>query len=376
MIEVSGLTKRYSAAGAAVQSLSFHIEKGHIYGLLGLNGAGKTTTLNLITGALSPTEGEISVCGHDLLTDPIAAKACIGYLPENPPLYPDMTPAEYLTFVARAKGIGRADVQTAVRHVLNATGTDGVKNKLISTLSKGYRQRIGIAQAMLGDPPILILDEPTVGLDPGQVIELRRLILSLGKDHTVILSSHILSEVSEVCDRILILSGGRLAVDDSLAGLQKLCPTDDLLEITTALPPEKAKELLSRVPGIVSAQYTAEDGITTARLTCSKDVREAVFFAFASAHRAILSMNLRKFTLEDIFLRVIAQDNASPSPKKGKKRPSAPNNPPKKESRPAKRAKISLFTENPADPGGSGDSGKPDGGDDPDGEDYRPLFRR
>lgn len=373
MIEVRELTKRYTAAKAAVDMLSFHIEKGHIYGLLGLNGAGKTTTLNLITGALSATDGQITVCGHDLLTEPIAAKACIGYLPENPPLYGDMTPAEYLTFVARAKGIGRTDIPLSVKHVLNAAGIYEVRDKLISALSKGYRQRVGIAQAMLGDPPILILDEPTVGLDPGQVIELRKLILSLGKDHTVILSSHILSEVAEVCDRILILSDGHLVVDDSLAGLQKLCPTDDVLEITTALPPDKAREVLFRVPGIVSARYETEDGLTCIRLTCSKDIREAVFFAFAGAHRAILSMNLRKFTLEDIFLRVIAQDQAEPSLKKGKKGRIASPKKEKMSDKPVKKAKFAFLTENQSDPENPDDTDNPD---DPDGDDYRPLFRK
>lgn len=366
LIEVKGLTKRYVAGRAAVDDLTFTIEKGHIYGLLGLNGAGKSTTLNLITGAISPTCGEISVCGHDLLIDPAAAKACVGYLPENPPLYGDLTPDEYLTFVGRAKGIPKKDLALSVKQALNATGTYPVRNRLISTLSKGYKQRIGIAQAMLGRPQILILDEPTVGLDPGQVIELRKLILSLGKDHTVILSSHILSEIAEVCDRILILSDGRLVVDDSLSGLQKLCPTSDMLELTVAVPEERAREILSKVPGIVSANYENDGNRCNIRLTvqAGKDIREAVFFAFAGAHRAILSMNLRAFTLEDIFLRVIGSKDEKPAASPKTKRKPGKQAPPKEAAAP-KKAKFSLFTEEKKNPA-------PD--DEDDGDDYRPLF--
>ncbi len=366
MIEVKGLTKRYATGRAAVDALTFTIEKGHIYGLLGLNGAGKSTTLNLITGALSPTEGEISICGHDLLTDPAPAKACIGYLPENPPLYGDLTPDEYLTFVGRAKGIPKKDLALSVKKALNATGTYPVHDKLISTLSKGYKQRIGIAQAMLGQPQILILDEPTVGLDPGQVIELRKLILSLGKDHTVILSSHILSEIAEVCDRILILSEGRLVVDDTLSGLQKLCPTSDMLELTVAVPEERAREILTKVPSIVSAVYESDGNRCNIRLTVAsgKDIREAVFFAFASAHRAILSMSLRQVTLEDIFLRVISErvEKSASTPKKGRKQRQSP---PKNPDPPAKKKKITLFTERQEEKNDS---------DEDDGDDYRPLF--
>ncbi|MGM9681438.1 MAG: ABC transporter ATP-binding protein [Eubacteriales bacterium] len=373
MIEVSNLTKRYTAESAAVDNISFTIEKGHIYGLLGRNGAGKTTTLNLLTGALAATDGKITVCGHDLLTDPEAAKACIGYLPELPPLYPELTPAEVLSFVAEARGIPGKDRPLAVRKALNATDTFSVRHQLISSLSKGYRQRVGIAQAMVGDPPILILDEPTVGLDPGQVLDLRKLILSLGKDHTVILSSHILSEIAEVCDRILILSDGKLVADDSLEALLRKHPARGILDLSVAAPAEKAKQILQTVHGIGQATYTQEGRECRIRLICSdkQDIREAVFFAFAAAHKAILSMGYRQTTLEDIFLSITdaaakSDENPQIPVKKKKKTPQMPVKSPSKK-------KISLLTD--IEKGKTNPDGETDTDDEDDGDDYRPLFR-
>ena len=211
MIEVSHLTKKYGSR-LAVDDISFTVEDGVIYGLLGPNGAGKSTIMNILTGYLAATEGQVTVAGHPLPEEADAAKACVGYLPEQPPLYPEMTVQEYLDFAAELKGIKKkADRKEQVRKAARRTGLEEVLPRLIRSLSKGYRQRVGIAQALLGAPQLIILDEPTVGLDPAQVIELRRLIRELGRTHTVILSSHILSEVKAVCDKALILSQGHLA---------------------------------------------------------------------------------------------------------------------------------------------------------------------
>ena len=218
MIEVSHLTRMYGAR-AAVKDLSFTVEDGQIYGLLGPNGAGKSTIMNILAGYLAATSGTVTVCGHPLPAEAAAARACIGYLPETPPLYPEMTVDEYLRFAAALKGVRRGQREPQGGPAARRTRRAGVMPRLIRNLSKGYRQRVGIAQALLGSPSIIILDEPTVGLDPAQVIEIRRLIRQLGKSHTVILSSHILSEVQAVCTRVLILSHGQLAASGDLASL-------------------------------------------------------------------------------------------------------------------------------------------------------------
>lgn len=215
MIEVSHLTKYYGSF-LAVDDLSFTIPDGHVYGFLGPNGAGKSTTMNIMTGCLSPTEGKVMIDGHDILAEPEAAKRCMGYLPEQPPLYLNETPWEYLTFVGEAKGLRGKELREEIDSAVQSAGIENVRDRLIGTLSKGYRQRVGIAQALLGDPKVVILDEPTVGLDPLQIIEIRDLIRQLGEKHTVILSSHILSEVQAICDKVLIISHGKLvAYDDT-----------------------------------------------------------------------------------------------------------------------------------------------------------------
>ena len=218
MIEVSHLTKKYGSH-LAVEDVSFTVEDGQIYGLLGPNGAGKSTIMNILTGYLAATSGSVTVAGHPLPEEADAAKACIGYLPEQPPLYPEMTVQEYLSFAAELKGVKKADRAEQVRKAARRTGLEKVLPRLIRSLSKGYRQRVGIAQALLGSPKLIILDEPTVGLDPAQVIEIRKLIRELGQGHTVILSSHILSEVQAVCQQVLILSKGKLAAAGTLAEL-------------------------------------------------------------------------------------------------------------------------------------------------------------
>lgn len=209
MIQVEHLTKRYGGH-LAVDDISFTVEEGTIYGLLGPNGAGKSTTMNILTGYISASDGKVTIDGHDVLEEASAAKACVGYLPEQPPLYVDMTPLEYLNFVAELKKVKRADRKSQIDYAMQRTGLAGMENRLIKNLSKGYRQRVGFAAALLGNPKVIILDEPTVGLDPAQVIEIRNLIKELGQQHTVILSSHILSEVSALCDKVLIIANGKL----------------------------------------------------------------------------------------------------------------------------------------------------------------------
>lgn len=312
MIEIQNLTKRYGDL-TAVDDLSCTIEKGRIYGLLGVNGAGKTTTMNMITGALAPTSGRIVICGSDLATDPISAKRHIGYLPENPPLYPDFTVREYLTFVAEAKSVPQNQRASAIAGVIEQTGLSGVADRLIRNLSKGYCQRIGIAQAVLGDPDILILDEPTVGLDPRQIVEIRTLIRSLAKNHTVILSSHILTEVAELCDTLLILSCGKLVAVGSLPDLQKQYLGNDQLHFTVKCTAKKCEEVLRPIKGILKSSVTSKDSVSDVQIECAKgsDLREAVFFAFAAIRCPIIEMHLREASLEDVFLSATTHPTAS-----------------------------------------------------------------
>ena len=244
MIEVSHLTKYYGSF-LAVDDLSFTIKDGHVYGFLGPNGAGKSTTMNIMTGCLSPTEGKVTVCGYDILEQPLAAKRCIGYLPEQPPLYLNETPEEYLTFVGEAKGLRGGELRRQIDEVIDQTKLTPMRHRLISALSKGYKQRVGIAQALLGQPQVIILDEPTVGLDPLQIIEIRDLIRRLGEKHTVILSSHILSEVQAVCDKVLIISKGRLAAyddTDKLTAQRGESLEDVFLELTDSTESEVTAE--------------------------------------------------------------------------------------------------------------------------------------
>ena len=220
LIEVKNLVKQYGTH-LALDDLSFQVEDNEIFGFLGPNGAGKSTTMNIITGYLAPTSGTVSIDGHDIIEDPIGAKKLIGYLPELPPLYMDMTPKEYLKFVAEAKGVKKADMQAELDRVMEKTAITDVQNRLIKTLSKGYRQRVGMAEAIVGSPKVIIMDEPTVGLDPVQIIEFRNMIKELGKDHTVILSSHILAEISEICHKIMIIVKGKLVAIDTPENLAK-----------------------------------------------------------------------------------------------------------------------------------------------------------
>ena len=245
MITVEHLTKKYGDH-LAVDDLSFTIEEGHVYGFLGPNGAGKSTTMNIMTGCLSATEGSVKIDGHDIFEEPEAAKKCIGYLPEQPPLYMNESPRDYLRFVGEARGLKGAELAEQIDSVIRQTGIEKVAHRRISQLSKGYKQRVGIAQALLGNPKAIILDEPTVGLDPIQIIEIRDLIKTLGQTHTVIFSSHILSEVQAICDRILIISKGKLVAFDEPQNLEKQMLGANEITLTTDASETQMEEILSK----------------------------------------------------------------------------------------------------------------------------------
>ena len=313
LIEVKNITKKYGDR-VAVKELSFSIEPGKIYGFLGPNGAGKSTTMNIITGTLAATSGTVLINGHDIYEDPIEAKKCIGYLPEIPPLYGDMTPKEFLTFVAEAKRVDYEKISRRIREVMELTGLMEVSGRLIRNLSKGYRQRVGIAQAMVGNPDIIILDEPTVGLDPLQIIEIRSLIKKLGETKTVILSSHILAEIAEICDHVMIISHGRLVADDTIENLKATVDSSDNLKLSVRGAKEKALAALEGTDGIIgiSAGDTADNGITdlTLRIAKGADPRDDIFFRLADARLPITGLELEKVTLEIIFLALTADDPA------------------------------------------------------------------
>ena len=310
MITVDHLTKCYGDF-TAVHDLSFEIEEGHVYGFLGPNGAGKSTTMNIMTGCLSATEGHVRIDGHDIFEEPKLAKKLIGYLPEQPPLYLNETPTEYLRFVGQAKGLKGSELEEQMREVMELTRIDQVRNRSISALSKGYRQRVGIAQALLGRPRVIILDEPTVGLDPIQIIEIRDLIRQLGRDHTVIFSSHILSEVQTICDQILIISHGRLIAFDRPETLEKRLLSPNEITLAVEASPEKVRDILSGVDHLTQTEFSQEDGCTTVRL--KTDVRDIhavsreIFLAFAHHDTPLLEMSLKKANLEDIFIELTEQ---------------------------------------------------------------------
>ncbi|MBQ7547435.1 MAG: ABC transporter ATP-binding protein [Clostridia bacterium] len=318
MIEVRNLVKKYGDH-AAVDDLTFTVEQGQIYGFLGPNGAGKSTTMNIITGCLAATSGEVRIDGHDIFKEPRAAKALIGYLPEQPPLYPDMTPREYLDFVAQVKGVGKKQQRAeAVLSVMEKTGIVDVQDRLIKNLSKGYKQRVGLAQAILGDPQVIILDEPTVGLDPAQIVEIRGVIKSLAEDHTVIFSSHILSEVSEICSRILIISGGKLVAEDTPEALESRFVSAPVLYATVKGDPDSIESALRSVEGVTDVELSAakEDGTTDVTVQCASgaEVLEAISLALLQNGCLLLRMEEGRASLEDVFMELIAQEPAPQAP--------------------------------------------------------------
>ncbi len=311
MIEVEHLTKRYGNH-LAVDDLSFTVGEGQIYGFLGPNGAGKSTTMNIMTGYIAPTSGEVRISGHNILDEPEAARKSIGYLPEIPPLYPDMTVKEYLVFAAGLKKIPRRDTQSMIAELMETTGITDMQNRLIRNLSKGYRQRTGLAQALLGYPPVIILDEPMVGLDPRQIIEIRDLIRGLGRKHTVILSSHILSEISAVCDHIMIISHGKLVASDTPENLPLLMAGTNTLQLTVRTKEQTLRSILNGQDKILSytLEPSAENGAWDAviRTETQTDLREALFFDCAKQNAAILNMQLSRMSLEDIFLELTGDE--------------------------------------------------------------------
>ncbi len=311
MIEINHLVKKYGSH-VAVDDLSLTVEPGKIYGFLGPNGAGKSTTMNIITGYLAATSGEVKINGFDVLKQPEEAKKCVGYLPELPPLYMDMTVKEYLDFVAELKKLEKSLRAGYVKEAMKITKTEEVSGRLIRNLSKGYRQRVGFAQAVLGYPEILILDEPTVGLDPKQIIEIRDLIKELGKKHTIILSSHILSEISAVCDHVFIISHGKLVASDSTENLLERMTGAQEIELLVKAEEDTAETAIREIAQVERCEKTEskEDGAVQLLVTAKKDadVREAIYHTCVEHHMPILEMKAASKSLEDVFLELTSQE--------------------------------------------------------------------
>ena len=315
MVEVSHLSKNYGSH-PAIRDLTFSVADGQVYGLLGPNGAGKSTIMNILTGYLAPTGGEVKVAGFSLPEQAQQAKACVGYLPEQPPLYPEMTVQEYLDFAAELKGVKKAQRREQVQQAARRTGLDQVMPRLIRSLSKGYRQRVGIAQALLGAPQLIILDEPTVGLDPAQVIEIRRLIRELGKSHTVILSSHILSEVQAVCSQVLILSKGHLVAVGAPEQLAEKLNPGSRLRATALGGGQTVLKAVGSIPGIrkVEIESEADGQVTfTAESADASDRRAEVSRALSQAGCTVLALAAENRTLEEVFLALTENESETPS---------------------------------------------------------------
>lgn len=311
MIEVKHLTKSYDSH-PALDDLSFTIEKGRVYGFLGPNGAGKSTTMNIMTGYIGADSGEVLINGFDILKEPEKAKRSVGYLPEIPPLYPDMTVREYLSFVSELKEIPRKDSAAQVDKILSLVRLTDVSSRLIRNLSKGYRQRTGLAAAVLGLPNIIILDEPTVGLDPKQIIEIRQLIRTLSKDHTIILSSHILAEVQEICDYVLIISKGRLAAEGTPKQLEEMSRGKDTVELTIMSDPARIQSVLDSLSGIRAICWKGDTGdscdISVEFSGDSQKICREISLAFAREEIPVTRIYISRTTLEDIFLELTDTD--------------------------------------------------------------------
>lgn len=310
MIEVKNLSKRYGNK-LAVDNISFSASESEILGFLGPNGAGKSTTMNILTGYLSSSGGQALINGVDILEDPVTAKKDIGYLPELPPLYLDMTVNEYLNFVYGLKKC-RLPKKSHLAEICSLVRITDVQNRVIRNLSKGYRQRVGLAQALVGNPKVLILDEPTVGLDPKQIIEIRTLIKKLGKNHTVILSSHILSEVQAVCDRVVVIDKGKLVANDTADNLSRSLSADHKLTVQIEGPAKEVKALLEAIPEMVEVHVNrnVDKTVTEYELNAKEgaDIRREVFKRMSARNYAILLMRSSELTLEEIFLKLTTGD--------------------------------------------------------------------
>jgi len=311
VIEVNNLVRRYGPH-IAVDHASFKIEKGEIVGFLGPNGAGKSTTMNILTGYLSSTEGTVKVDGQDILEYPTEIKRKIGYLPENPPLYQDMTVTEFLSFASEIKGIPAKDKKDKMNRIMETVGVADVSKRLIKNLSKGYKQRVGLAQAMIGDPQVLIMDEPTAGLDPKQILEIRDLIISLGQDHTIILSSHILPEVSAVCKRVLIINQGKIVADDTPENLAKRILGGSHIILRMDATEAAVSKALGKVSALRNLEFreSQESGAVEAIAEAAEDadIRRDLFRALAAADIPILMMRSQDMSLEEIFLDLTTEE--------------------------------------------------------------------
>ena len=308
MIKVEHLTKKYGDF-TAVDDLSFEISESNVYGFLGPNGAGKSTTMNIMTGCLSATKGKVIIDGKDIFEDPKEAKKLVGYLPEQPPLYLNETPYEYLQFVGEAKGLKGNELKIQIEKVINDTKIDDVRDTRIQNLSKGYKQRVGLAQALLGDPNVIILDEPTVGLDPIQIREIRDLIKNLGNEHTVLISSHILSEIQNMCEKILIISHGKLVAFDESEKLEDRLMSPNNIKITTDTDVTETIMYLETLNDIkLNYVRTDDNGYTVAEINTGKTdiykVSKELFLLFASKNKVLYQINLKKTDLEDIFVEL------------------------------------------------------------------------
>jgi ABC-2 type transport system ATP-binding protein len=322
VIEVKHLIKRYGKH-AAVNDLSFTVENGKVVGFLGPNGAGKSTTMNMITGYTAPTEGHILVDGVDIADNPSVAKKNIGYLPEIPPLYPDLRVREYLNFVAEIKGVKRKDRSKMVNEIMSRVKIVDVSERLIRHLSKGYKQRVGLAEAMMNYPSMIILDEPSVGLDPGQTIEMREIIKDLAKEHTVLLSSHIMQEISAVCNEVIIINEGKIITIDTPQNIVDRMNTNSGLHLVIKATKEEAKSVLRNITEIVDVKYDeiCEDGCIGMMLYTRDgiDIRERVFYMLAEAKLPLLSMGKEELTLEQAFIRLTGEGSRQFGGRKTKK---------------------------------------------------------
>ena len=306
MIEITGLTKNYGTK-FAIDDISFTIDKGEIVGFLGPNGAGKSTTMNILTGYLSSTSGEAKIGGIDILENPSEAKKLIGFLPEQPPLYVDMTVNEYLNFVYELKEC-KLNRQKHLEEIRRVTKIDDVRDRLIKNLSKGYRQRVGIAQTLVGNPPVIIFDEPTVGLDPKQIIEIRNLIRNLGKTHTVILSTHILSEVQSVCDRIIIINEGKIIADEKTENITSAIEDNRRYSVKISGPVRDVQNALKKITGVVMVELTGERELDSYVYMIESergvDIRKPLFYAMSEKGWPILGLEAVGMNLEEVFVKI------------------------------------------------------------------------
>ena len=320
MIEVKNVTKKYGNF-TAVDNITFNVKDGEVVGLLGQNGAGKSTTMNMITGFIEPTEGTIIINGYDIMKKSLKAKKQIGYMPENVPLYPELTVKEFVSYMAELKLVGRKERKQEVENVIKETGLEEVKNKLIRNLSRGYKQRVSMAGALVGNPEVLILDEPTVGLDPKQIIEIRNLIKNLGKKHTVILSSHILSEISQICERVIILNKGKIVAIDTPENLEEKTKEQNVLFVIVEDKEEKMPNLKEKITDIEKIEMIKdnEDGTKQYKIVSKseKDIRKALFEVLPKEGITIFELKKAETSLEDAFIKLVDTATSKTEKEKG-----------------------------------------------------------